>query len=227
MGTTDFARKADKAVEGRWVDQPDHDGTPPRRVLRTADELERLLTGAFEEAKIPMRGTREELKAAVAEGAPRGRRARQSCCPRTLPAWADAIVDADFRYNDEPALPAREAAAKGIYKAREFGSFLGSWVETAKLSFDATSTSSAPTPRPARASARRSWSSPRASRWTSPSWAAGSTDVHFHDRSNTLVTPEVYDKDHMKAVKLRSRGIILTDDYAPVENLLAPVARGR
>jgi hypothetical protein len=31
----------------------------------------------------------------------------------------------------------------------------------------------------------------------------------------------------MKAISLRSRGIILTDDYAPVENLLAPVAETR
>ena len=31
----------------------------------------------------------------------------------------------------------------------------------------------------------------------------------------------------MAAIKLRSRGILLTDDYAPVENLLAPVAKTR
>jgi hypothetical protein len=53
-------------------------------------------------------------------------------------------------------------------------------------------------------------------------------DPHFFERSNgALVAPEAYNKDHMTAVKLRSRGIILTDDYAPVENLLAPVAKTR
>ena len=30
-----------------------------------------------------------------------------------------------------------------------------------------------------------------------------------------------------KAIDLRARGIYLTDDYAPVENLLAPVAETR
>ena len=31
----------------------------------------------------------------------------------------------------------------------------------------------------------------------------------------------------MDEIKVRSRDIILTDDYAPVENLLAPVAETR
>ena len=52
-------------------------------------------------------------------------------------------------------------------------------------------------------------------------------DPHFYERDGSLVAPEVYDKVHMAAIKLRSRGIILTDDYAPVENLLAPVAKTR
>jgi spermidine synthase len=36
-----------------------------------------------------------------------------------------------------------------------------------------------------------------------------------------------YGPDDLKALEVRSQGIILTDDYAPVENLLAPVAATR
>ncbi len=39
--------------------------------------------------------------------------------------------------------------------------------------------------------------------------------------------PKIYTKQEMDEVAVRSRGIILTDDFAPVENLLAPVARTR
>ena len=38
---------------------------------------------------------------------------------------------------------------------------------------------------------------------------------------------EVFGPEHLKEIDLRSRGIVLTDDYAPVENLLAPVAATR
>jgi hypothetical protein len=40
-------------------------------------------------------------------------------------------------------------------------------------------------------------------------------------------TPEPYEPADMAALALRSRGIVLTDDYAPVENLLARVADTR
>ena len=39
--------------------------------------------------------------------------------------------------------------------------------------------------------------------------------------------PKAYDPEIMRELEVRSRGIVLTDDYAPVENLLAPVARTR
>jgi hypothetical protein len=44
---------------------------------------------------------------------------------------------------------------------------------------------------------------------------------------NQLVQPKVFGKEHMEEIAVRSKGIILTDDFAPVENLLAPVARTR
>jgi len=51
-------------------------------------------------------------------------------------------------------------------------------------------------------------------------------DPKFYNSGN-LVQPKPYGPEDEKAVDQRSRGIILTDDYAPVENLLAPVAETR
>jgi hypothetical protein len=39
--------------------------------------------------------------------------------------------------------------------------------------------------------------------------------------------PDAFPELNMKELEVRSKGIILTDDYAPVENLLAPVAATR
>jgi hypothetical protein len=39
--------------------------------------------------------------------------------------------------------------------------------------------------------------------------------------------PEPFPELNMNELNVRARGIILTDDYAPVENLLAPVAATR
>jgi hypothetical protein len=39
--------------------------------------------------------------------------------------------------------------------------------------------------------------------------------------------PSAYGGKDMEALLLRSKGIVLTDDYAPVDNLLAPVAETR
>ena len=46
-------------------------------------------------------------------------------------------------------------------------------------------------------------------------------------RGGHLFEPRPYAEEHLTAIAKRSRGIILTDDYAPVENLLAPVAETR
>ena len=58
----------------------------------------------------------------------------------------------------DPAEQAR-IRAQTLARARRYGGFLGAWTETAKLTFP-TSISSAPTTRPGRACAKRSWSSP-------------------------------------------------------------------
>jgi hypothetical protein len=51
-------------------------------------------------------------------------------------------------------------------------------------------------------------------------------DPKFYKRSKPTL-PEPYKPEDEEAIDKRSRNIILTDDYAPVENLLAPVAETR
>lgn len=52
-------------------------------------------------------------------------------------------------------------------------------------------------------------------------------DPKFFREDGTAVEPVPYSQRHLDELDDRSRGIILTDDYAPVENLLAPVAATR
>ncbi len=51
-------------------------------------------------------------------------------------------------------------------------------------------------------------------------------DPKFYSKG-TRTEPKPYGPEDEKVVKIRSRNIILSDDYAPVENLLAPVAETR
>ena len=51
-------------------------------------------------------------------------------------------------------------------------------------------------------------------------------DPKFYEHGE-LVKPRAYGEDLEKEIDKRARGIFLSDDYAPVENLLAPVAETR
>src|SRR5262249_32054109 len=51
-------------------------------------------------------------------------------------------------------------------------------------------------------------------------------DPKFYKRGQPTM-PKPYSKEDEDAIDKRSRNIILTDDYAPVDNLLAPVAETR
>ena len=85
----------------------------------------------WSDAKIPMR--RQGRRVA---------RGRQEILRRTrgpevrglIPSWAGAAVEADVKYAYDVNLPASDSAHAGP-SARGFGSFLGSWVETARKSF--------------------------------------------------------------------------------------------
>ncbi len=51
-------------------------------------------------------------------------------------------------------------------------------------------------------------------------------DPKFYSHNNRT-EPKPYSQKDEQAIEVRSRQIVLTDDYAPVDNLLAPVAETR
>lgn len=135
------------------------------------------------------------------------------------------VADAEVDFNQRHDLQAAAAAA-AIQRARDFGGFLSSWVETARLTFPnlyVFGTSE----RPGRGQ-RETFvvvASKRPLDLTDLGGREG--DPKFGQSEAEPFQPRPYDESHMKALSIRSRGIHLTDDYAPVENLLAPVAATR
>ena len=111
-------------------------------------------------------------------------------------------------------------------KALNFGGFLGSWVKTAKLTFPhiyVFGTDNSP------GNGTRETFVVVASKTPLDLDTLGGrdTDPKFRLDASSPFEPRPYGKNLMDELEVRSRGITLTDDYAPVENLLAPVARTR
>lgn len=131
-------------------------------------------------------------------------------------ARAEALAESDLG-SDDPQ--------DAIAVARSKGGFLGAWVETAKKTFPHIYVFG--TTEPPGNGLRETFVVVASKSGLEP-WVRelnladlGST---YRD-SRTIFRP--FSPQHMDALQLRSRGIILTDDYAPVENLLAPVAATR
>jgi hypothetical protein len=110
-------------------------------------------------------------------------------------------------------------------RGREYGGFLGAWVKTAKLTFPHVyifGTDDTP------GSGLRETFVVVASKKP-----LAVTDLGAHDddpqffQKDKLFEPRPFPEKDQAAVDARARGIILTDDYAPVENLLAPIAKTR
>lgn len=233
-GMGDAARMAKKIVNGLGVQGLGVDTSRIASVVNKAVEkfdaivsprvLEAAIAKALDDAKIPMRGKADELIEAVKTVFSEDKGAMKFAA--RIPSWAGAAVEADVKYAYDVNLQAIDSA-HAVAEARGFGAFLGSWVETARKSFGPNvyvfGTASAP------GQGQRETFVVVASRKPLDLDELGRRhdEPHFFDRDGALVAPEAYDKSHMSAIKLRSRGILLTDDYAPVENLLAPVAKTR
>ena len=117
----------------------------------------------------------------------------------------------------------REALAR----ARIYGGFLGAWVKTARLTFPSISIFG--TDEPPGSGLRETFvvvASKAALQDDLADLGGRDGDPRFF-QDDRLFEPRPFGKEHLAAIDLRSRGIILTDDYAPVENLLAPVAATR
>jgi MFS family permease len=119
----------------------------------------------------------------------------------------------------------KKVRAKAMAAAYRYGGFVGAWVRTAKKSFKHVyifGTDDVPG---------------EGSRETFVVVVSNSEldladlgkrpdDPKFY-KHNKPTRPVPYNPDDEQAIDKRSRNIILTDDYAPVENLLAPVAETR
>ncbi len=135
---------------------------------------------------------------------------------------SDTMAEAEAS-NDGKDSPAELAEARR--EARRMGGFLGSWVETAKKTFPYVyvfGTSEFP------GEGLRETFVVIVSKSKLDLNELGKRpgDPEFIQYGEPY-QPKPYSAEHMKALEVRSRGIILTDDYAPVENLLAPVAATR
>lgn len=112
-----------------------------------------------------------------------------------------------------------------IKNARALGGFIGSWVETAKKTFPHVyvfGTDETPGD-----GLRETFVVVASKKPIDLADLGGrDSDPEFFQKGR-LFEPKPYPPADMDALKIRSQGITLTDDYAPVENLLAPVAATR
>ena len=115
--------------------------------------------------------------------------------------------------------------AKHLARARGYGGFLGAWVKTAKLTFPHVAifgTDDNPG-----AGLRETFVVVASKQPIKIDDLGGREDDPPFFQDDRLFEPRPFSPEHVQAIALRSRGIVLTDDYAPVENLLAPVAATR
>ena len=166
------------------------------------------------------RGQAEALKAAKA-------RARDAVLKAAGGASKAKAADVDAAEAAARPTPKETEAAvrRTRAEALKIGGFLGSWVETAKLTFPhiyVYGTDATP------GTGLRETFVVVASKAPLDLEGLGARpgDPHFGDADSPF-QPRAYPDADMRALAIRSRGIRLTDEYAPVENLLAPVAATR
>jgi hypothetical protein len=131
--------------------------------------------------------------------------------------------------DDEVTQPAEKARIEREARehALQYGGFLGAWVKTAKLTFPHVYIFG--TEEPPGGGLRETFvvvASKQPLDEILKDLGSRDEDPKFF-QSDQLFEPRPFGEEDQKQVDVRSRGIILTDDYAPVENLLAPVAATR
>ncbi len=146
---------------------------------------------------------------------------------------SDAVAEAkaESKANDDDVtLPATREALKRreLARARNYGGFLGAWIKTARLTFDHIYVYG--TDADAGAGLRETFVVVASKQPLDLEKLGLRDDDPKFSHSSKGSAPrgyQAYGAKDLEAIDLRSRGIILTDDYAPVENLLAPVASTR
>ncbi len=123
--------------------------------------------------------------------------------------------------------PAKQAAIRQIEldEAHRYGGFVGAWTKTAKLTWDHIyifGTDDDPG-----SGLRETFVVVASMKPLDLADLGGRPDDPKFYEHRRLVKPKPYGNYDIEQVDARSRGIVLSDDYAPVENLLAPVAETR
>jgi MFS family permease len=136
--------------------------------------------------------------------------------------WADQKIE------DENITDERQKAAireRGMARAHNYGGFLGAWTETAKLTFPHVYIFG--TDRTPGSGLRETFVVVASMKELDlKDLGTRADDPKFYTKK-TRTEPKPYGSRDEQAVTVRSRNIILSDDYAPVDNLLAPVAETR
>ena len=141
-------------------------------------------------------------------------------------AVANNKADDEINKLDEPSESTKKRIrAQAMAAAYRYGGFVGAWVRTAKKTFDHVyifGTDEEPG-----AGTRETFVVVASNEPLDLESLGKRLDdpKFFKRRRQTL--PKPYSAEDEKAIDKRSRNIILTDDYAPVDNLLAPVAETR
>lgn len=115
---------------------------------------------------------------------------------------------------------------QALARARNRGGFLSSWVKTARETFPHVQVYG--TEQEAGGGERETFVvvvSKKPVDLTELGKRMG--DPVFETDEGETFSPDPFTEENMKELEVRSRGIVLTDDFAPVENLLAPVAATR
>jgi len=228
------ARRLAESIQDAFLDVERALGESPsaiaRDLIRSADERADIAADRFEkqraaeslEARFIELGVAPDVAPRYAEAVSRS--LEDVKIQGALTTMPKAVAEAARAYGLDAERIAR-AAAVSLARARRRGAFLGSWVETAQLTFDEVEifgTASRP------GVGTRETFVVTASRVPVDLQDLGRRpgDPTF-EQSGQLFAPDPYRPDDRRQLRIRSQGIILTDDYAPVENLLAPVAASR
>ncbi|QDV36793.1 fused MFS/spermidine synthase [Tautonia plasticadhaerens] len=123
----------------------------------------------------------------------------------------------------DPDRLARDAA-RGVAEARGLGAFIGSWTGTAGQTFREVEVFGTDAPG---AGFRETFVVVASEAPIDLADLGRRPDDPTFEQDGEPFEPDPYPSEDRAALRLRSRGITLTDDYAPVENLLAPVAATR
>jgi spermidine synthase len=141
-------------------------------------------------------------------------------------AKAESKADNAVKKMTNPPANALEFEKKKEHAtALGLGGFLGAWVKTAKLTFPniyVFGTDNDPG-----SGLRETFVVVASKTPLDLDTLGGREDDPKFFNNDRLVEPRPYGKLHMDELEVRSQGIVLTDDFAPVENLLAPVAATR